>query len=366
MRICCPSERRCSARVDDVSGGGGSSKGGGRSTAPDDKALLRSALVSIAYDVHRQTEHGAPPPMVAPMDVDAAVEHLEKKAPDSVKLQAAAWLADRPKQQSLDTRIRRLIGSDAYDLIDGVLQKESHLTPSVSWHRQGLGGLETGPDSSRFARILEELVSSSTGFTLRNFKLKVYFDAMTLVTRVHASVEVNRPVSDFDSICDPRQWKQNVPLFFTESDPCDLRDGEYVLSEVATSSSAFPPSLLQEAVTLSYNPLYPIRARNVLVASHTPTVGDVGPDMKVRLYESQSTLIGFSAALGGLDVDSGSASAKDPSGSGFTTLSASKHARFTQRDFMGIKLGRWLNWCAPFTLGPWMALLVLRGAGYKA
>jgi hypothetical protein len=91
---------------------------------------------------------------------------------------------------------------------------------------------------------------------------------------------------------------------------------------------------------------------------------DPVPHFDVSLYACLETTLGISWARGGLDVDRGRFRA-DPANVGTSTqLLGTKVARFTDRNVLGLRVGRSVNLFAPFCLGALMSFLIFGGACY--
>lgn len=367
--------------------------------------MRRAALASAIYHSHRRREHERIPYVLQPLPLDEAVAYLRSDPDPRMRLHAAAWLMDNPQRHSLTEpgtnrflpELEALVGNAAE--LDGVQEEmrgKAPLLPALRWDDAPSISPENGPDAEPDLpppqgkgdthTLADELSVQETRYSVaaswllrqlggnrrcdrENFGFVIRFSTQTLVTSVRASVDVERPYADFNSIADPQDWKRNVPLFFAESDLGRFDGNEFVPQGGMTRpDGTYDRLLLRERVSLSINPLFPILGQNILVASHkrkpeAPTCSE-GCGMEVSLYVSESTTIGASTAKGGIDVDDGSVSAV-VLGPTSTRLFGSKRARFTERSLCGIRLGRALNWFAPFSLGPWMALLVFEGACFE-
>jgi hypothetical protein len=362
--------------------------------------VRRAALVSTLYHTHRTDRHERAPYFLRPMPLKAAVDHLSRDPHVPARIQAAAWLLDHPERSPDHAPyVHALLRDVLDDVPERLAQIEDELRdepPSVTLltkrqpanpptqMRGTLGraahtrapGVRPQPiapllDQGRAARAYELL--AVTGCTRSAFHCSIHLDPHTLVTSITAHVDVDKPASSFNQLADPRGWESQAPLFWTESDL-----GVYAGGTFSPNPGLGPPGSfnyddreLFEAVNLSWNPLFPMQGNNLLRATHYnhPELieNEVACGMNVNLALSLSTTIGASRSQGGLDVDNGSVTAQaiGPNCSQ-TRLTASKSARFTEREMCGVKLGLWLNLFAPFFLGPWIATLVYEGACFPS
>jgi hypothetical protein len=364
----------------------------------------RAALVSAVYHAHRTDKHERAPYFLRPMPLEAAVAHLARDPHLPARVQAAAWLLDNPERSDehmphvhallrdhLDDVPARLDGmQDELDQLGSTvklprLTKRPSPRPALT-HTQQLaappaaprgGGpraagdrplaIESLPSPGRFGLAYERL--TSTGCVRDQFHCSIHLDPETLVTSITAHVDVNKPASSFNQLADPRGWESQAPLFWQESDLGTYASGAFSPNTGLgpVGSFSYADRELLEAVDLSWNPLFPMQGNNLLRATHynhPELIEDhVACGMHVNLSLSLSTTIGGSQTLGGLDVDNGRVTAQAiGAGCSRTRLTASKSARFTERELCGVKLGLWLNSFAPFFLGPWIATLVFEGA----
>ena len=374
---------------------GGNTEAAGGEEPPSEfqQRMRRAALASILAHVHGHEAHERPPYVLRPMSLDSAVEYLASDREPRLRVHAAAWLHDNPVRHSLraagarpfDSYIRRLLGEGFADGLKEVFSRQPTEAgkSSVRWDGrharlaaddQGKADtqvLPAGVVRSRYSMAVDWLTHQlGLGCKRRNFAIEVSFDTQTMITSVIASVEVERPADAFSTIADPQNWKRYVPLFFSESDLGTFVGGTFVPGGVVIApNGTYAGEKLKEQVNLSLNPMFPMAGSNILVASHSRssarTIGTSACGMRVSLYFSEATTIGASYEKGGIDVDDGGLDAVILN-DGWTRLISTKHARFTERVLCGIPLGRWLNWYAPFSLGPWMALLVYEGACFQA
>lgn len=369
------------------------------------RRLRRAALISTLYHTHRTDRYDRAPFLLRPMPLAAAVDHLSRDPHLPARVQAAAWLLDHPDRSPahapyVHTLLRDVIGdlSTRLEQIEGELRDEpscvklltardptspTHPThPTRPTQRTRAGAFRSAhtpapgvrptpiaplPEQGRAARAYEML--AMTGCPRSAFHCSIHLDPSTLVTSITAHVEVDKPASAFNQVADPRGWETQAPLFWTESALGEYAGGAFTshagLGPVGSFS--YENRELLEAVSLSWNPLFPVQGNNLLRATHYnhPELieDEVACGMNVNLALSLSTTIGASQTHGGLDVDNGSVSAQAIGPDrGRTRLSATKSARFTERELCGVKLGLWLNLFAPFFLGPWIATLVYEGA----
>jgi hypothetical protein len=122
--------------------------------------------------------------------------------------------------------------------------------------------------------------------------------------------------------------------------------------------------LLEEVISMSPNPLFPILGTNVLATDYTNAGSPYGFD--VTLYQCASTTIGGSTRVGGIDVDSGSLKVSALKNPGWSRLTSEKRVRFTARNVCGMEVGAWLNLFAPFVIGAFIGILVYEGACFGA
>lgn len=358
--------------------------------------LRRAALVSTLYHTHRTERYERAPYFLRPMPLASAVEHLSRDPHVPARVQAAAWLLDHPDRSPDHAphvhKLLRELMSDVPERLDQIeaelrdeppcvklLTPREPISPPQYQRKKPLRATHTRaagvrpapvahlPVQGRAARAYELL--ATTGCARSAFHCSIHLDPHTLVTSITAHVEVDKPASAFNQVADPRGWESQAPLFWTESDLGQYTSGTFTsLSGLGpVGSFSYADRELLEAVTLSWNPLFPVLGNNLLRATHYnhPELieDEVACGMNVNLALSLSTTIGASFAQGGLDVDNGSVSAQviGPDKSR-TRLGATKSARFTERELCGVKLGSWLNLFAPFFLGPWIATLVYEGA----
>ena len=219
---------------------------------------------------------------------------------------------------------------------------------------------EEAPRRTRFAYAYETLRGAACN--ARNHRLEVSFDPNSLVTNVRASVQVQRPAADFRALADPRCWENRAKLFFKESRHCGLVSGDF---ETRANESPLVPRTyegpLLEHVTLGFSPGFPLDAVNVLSLDCDPN--GTSPTFTVSLHACLESLLGLSFGRGGLDVDGGTFLAEAVTGDpGWTSVSGTKAARFTERDLLGVPIGLTVNYFAPFCLAALMSVLVFEGA----
>jgi hypothetical protein len=343
--------------------------GNGAASPEEQLRKRRAALVGAAYHAHG-APYGAAPYVLKPLSLEEVTEHLERETDPVVKNHGAAWLLDAPEQatqERLAPYVQRIVG-DRYPSVRNLRGNVGSILPP---------GNVPDPDaipSTLFAEALKLLSPPAAHLgappcNRTNWRLQAAMDPRTLVTHVVASIDVDRAPSDFNVIADPQNWKRAGPMFFKQSDLGVFAHGKFAADPhpPAPGSTSYPlpgrpePDLY-ELVTMSWNPFFPLNGRNVLRAKYQrcPPGGNFC-QMDVSLDTSVSTVIGASAVRGGLDVDSGMFKAERTSAT-TTKLTATKNARFTERELCGLKLGFWLNLFAPYVLGPWLALLVYDGA----
>lgn len=320
---------------------------------------IRSALISAVCHAHQTDLHREAPPFLKPMPLDQVVDVLRSSRDRTAGVLAACWLLDNPQRAAKLVRYAAAL-IDLDEPMMPLIPKE--LLGSISFDStpKVRGLLET-----RFAYAYNALRGSACNG--RKYRLDVSFDPYSLVTNVIASVEVNRPASDFQKIADPRCWEDQAPLFFKESKLCDLADGDFGTRPNPGQLPAPPPpkypygERLLEHVTLGFAPGFPLDAINVLKVDCDSTAAC--PTFNVSLHACLETLLGPSFARGGLDVDGGTFLAEaDPTDPNWTRVSGTKRARFTEREVLGSPIGRLVNLFAPFCLAALMSMLVFEGA----
>ncbi len=322
--------------------------------------MRMAALAGAAYH-----SHGAPYPnapyFLRPPSLDHVIKHLAAEEPH-IRRHGAAWLLDGAthpaRKERLHDAAQKVLGSSmGVDQLAEQLGDEHEHPPAVrEW------GGSTGHLRSRWARALSVLNDLAAPQCIRrDFHLAIEQDPRTLITTVEAHIEVNRPVDQFRVMADPQNWSTEAPMFWTVSKLVVDTGGQFVPLPTPPAPGSMPYSeLLEEVISMSPNPLFPILGTNILATQYT----NADPfGFQVQLYKCESTTIGGSTRAGGIDVDSGSLEvASVPQDPSWTKLTAKKRVRFTARDVCGMDAGTWLNMFAPFVIGAFIGIMVYEGA----
>jgi hypothetical protein len=317
---------------------------------------VRGALISAICHAHQNQEHMRPPAPLRPMPLDRVVETLVQSGNTLARVLAGCWLLDNPSRvERFEPHIAGLIGAKARDAI----RFEPGMIGSISFD-----GPITVERPTRFAYACGLLLRDNI-CNPENYQISVSLDPRSLVTRVEASVDVDllrRPPDKFRMHSDPRGWERNAPLFFKESRLCAMHDGDFETEPTPpTIGDRDYDGLLLEHVALGFAPGFPIEAINVLAVrcrSHQKST----PHFDVTTHTCLETILGPSWSRGGLDVDSGMFTATEVNGA--TRLLGTKLARFTERQVLGVRIGRQMNYFAPFCLAALMSTLIFGGACY--
>lgn len=362
----------------------------------DSASTHRSVLVSAAYRAHAddRQEYSRGPFVLQHLSLEDLVDHLhDSKIPPQIRMHGVAWLLDAKKTETIDGLkgpIASVLGAlpkDPRASSPGYEQLRAHVDGAFGRLR---GAVSVGQGYARAMDLLQRLLPTPPqnlaapagnggpgGGVARapcrrgNYLVQVAFDWATLVTHVTAEIDSSDPMSGFNDIADPRNWHRNSPQFFRASDlVIESRQGGLALAGGLAQGAPYRTNVadggpyLNEDVSLSWNPLFPLDGKNLLTVRYNPYQSQTKEyGMEVSLRRCLSTTIGLSATSGGIDVDSGQFKVSRATGAGFNThILADKHARFTRRDFLGIELGYWLNVFTPFWLAPWLGLLVWQGA----
>lgn len=194
----------------------------------------------------------------------------------------------------------------------------------------------------------------------------VDFDVNTLVSTATVQIVVERPFADLAQVMDPRSWEALGPDYFRHS---------YKARQTATGKIRYigdepepdpagkttPPGttwqgVLFEQFQWNWNEATLSEFRNLLNIDYE-AVQDREITLKYNLSQSIDSTVGYDVQQGGIDVDSGTATAR-PSGTPNSWLvTASKSIRFTDRTpgNIGLEvpfdLGMALNFIAPSILG---------------
>ena len=317
---------------------------------------IRAALISAVCHAHRNSLHDGAPPFLTPMSLDRLVEVLINSGDVLARTIAGCWLLDNP---------------DSANRLNG------HATTLLSQEGRGSLVFGTRPGSilfgstgneaheqTRFAYACDKLLPNITSCDQKEHDIRVTFDVPTLVTSVEAAVSVDgmkRPPDKFRQHADPRGWERNAPLFFIESRLCALTDGDFeTRPNPAVIGDRDYDDLLLEFVCFGFAPGFPLDAINVLNVGCGSARNE--PHFHVTLHACLETFFGLSFSRAGLDVDRGAFSATEEDRR--TRLTGTKIARFTEREIFGRRIGRQLNYFAPFWLAALMSILVFGGACY--
>jgi hypothetical protein len=203
-----------------------------------------------------------------------------------------------------------------------------------------LPGLITGgAPVARAKRYFEAYeLAGGSGCHVRNFRLDASYQDH--VSNVTASIEVNRPVSDFVNGLDPRNWHETMPTVWAQSFEFDL--ASLPLDRKQTPSPTMPPSTPPFESAFFEKALWSIDFatlaswRTVLDITLTRALSAV-PAPYIRFdYALDECLENEFAGVknpGGIDVDHGHGSCDglttDPT---WCKLEAQKVVRFTQPD----------------------------------
>lgn len=318
---------------------------------------IRSALISAVCHAHRNTLHDGAPTFLTPMPLDRLVDVLRSRDTDLARVFAACWLLDNPNRaEMLEPYATLLLGPATR----GALVFPERLRGSILFSAPPPIDPGSIPET-RFAYACNMLFGG-TACAPANHLLGVWLDPGTLVTTIEASVDVNathRPPGRFRKHADPRGWQTNAGLFFKKSERCDLVDSVF-------QTEPNPPKigdtdysgLLLEEVSFGVAPEFAIDCVNVLnVNCHSQ---NPRPNFDVSLHACLEANLGSSRSRGGLDVDSGVFSATPVADT--TRVRGTKVARFAERELLGQRIGRQLNYFAPFCLAALMSTLIFGGA----
>jgi len=300
------------------------------------------------------------------MSLDRLVDVLTKGGNELARILAACWLLDNPDSDTIRPDLNRaataLLGTQSRDRLEFLdLPGSIWVDKRPDWITDdGIDDLKVA--QTRLGYACDMLLGVSPCVQTQHY-LNVWLDPDSLVTWIVATVVANRKPADFQKQADPRGWEKSAPLFFKNSELCDLVDGDFATTpNPVTIGNMTYQRLLLEHVCLGFAPGFPMDALNVLrvnCASTNPV-----PHFDVSLYACLEATFGLSWARGGLDVDRGRFSADGVNGGLSTRLLGTKVARFTDRDVMGLRVGRLMNLFAPFCLGALMSFLVFGGACY--
>jgi hypothetical protein len=302
-----------------------------------------AALAGAAYH-----SHGGPYPNAPYFLRPPSLDHVVKLLADEearIRLHGAAWLLDGAthpaRKERLHGAAQKVLGSAmGVAPLAKQLDDESDHPPAVRGWNGSAGHLR-----SRCARALTVLSEMApTGCIRRGFHL----------------------ATDFRVMADPQNWSTEAPVFWTVSKRVTDTGGQFVPVPNPPPPGSIPyAGLLEEVISLSVSPFFPIVGTNILATTYTNGVDPFGFD--VQLYKCESTTIGGSTRAGGIDVDSGGLQVSTvPGDPGWTRLTANKHVRFTARDVCGMEVGAWLNLFAPFVIGAFIGVLVYEGACFGA
>jgi len=201
----------------------------------------------------------------------------------------------------------------------------------------------------------------------------VDFDVNTLVTTVTVSIDVNRPFSELAAVMNPLSWAKLGPDYFVHSYKAKVAAGEVEYGDDGDPKPADSPAnpwdgwngLLFEQFQWNWNEASMCQFRNLLNIQYVVDPNQQSLDLQYSLCQSLDSTVGFDVQAGGIDVDSGCATATpSPGKPGWWTITAKKHLRFTDRtpDDVGLEvpvdLGMALNYLAPATLGMFLDMSV--------
>jgi hypothetical protein len=189
----------------------------------------------------------------------------------------------------------------------------------------------------------------------------VDYDVTTLVSTATVQIQVERQFSELAKVMDPVSWEKLGPDYFAHSYRAKdngkvlCKDGLPERDDTGAVGETWQ-GVLFEQFQWNWNEATLCEFRNLLNIDYKVTPNKT-ITLRYSLSESIDSTVGYDVQKGGIDVDSGTATAERSGNSGPWLVTAQKRLRFTDRTpgSVGLEvpfdLGKALNYLAPSMVG---------------